>query len=99
VRRAALLVLAVAAVLFALGGAIALADKPEVIDEVDILRVQLAESQAAEAQTRAEALKLVAQQAVGALRAKYKLGDSDSIDPQTRQIRRAPKTTKPAVKL
>ncbi len=73
----------------------ALADKPEIIDEVDLLRVQLAESQAAEAKTRAEALQLVAQQAFTALRAKYKLGESDGIDPQTRQIRRAPKKPTP----
>ncbi len=70
------------------------ADKPETVDEVDLLRAQLAESQANEAQTRADALKLVAMQARDNLRAKYKLGDGDAIDPQTRAIRRKPKEPK-----
>jgi len=72
--------------------------KPETIEEVDLLRVQLAESQAREAQARAEALAQAAQQAVAVLRAKYKLGDSDGIDPQTRQIKRAPKPAKAGAK-
>jgi hypothetical protein len=63
--------------------------KPETVEEVDLLRAQLADSQAAEARTRAEALALVAQQARDALRAKYRMNPEDGIDPQTRQIRRA----------
>jgi hypothetical protein len=63
----------------------------DTVDEVDLLRAQLAEANAREARTRAEAMELLAIQARGELRAKYHIGDADSIDLQTRQIRRAPK--------
>ena len=74
--------------------------KPEIVDEADVLRVQLAESRAAEltakievARRDLEALKLQAAVAVETLEQKYKfkLADGDQIDPTTRAIKRAPK--------
>ncbi len=94
-----LVVLAVA--LFVFGGTVALAEPPKAPEEVaeaDLLRVQLAEANAREAQTRAEALQLLASLERDKLRAKYKLGEADAIDPQTRVIRRAPKPTKATAK-
>lgn len=64
---------------------------PEVIAEVDLLRVQLAQTYAESAQLTADKVKREADEAVKSFRAKYHLGDGDSIDPQTRAIRRAPK--------
>jgi hypothetical protein len=93
--------LAVLLVGHALACGVALAEpapKPEVVEEVDLLRAQLAESQAQEAKTRAEALQILAMQARDNLRAKYRLGDGDGIDPQTRVIRRAPKPDKKPAK-
>ncbi len=63
---------------------------PEVIAETDLLRVQLAQSQAELRARDAADAKREAEAQVTAFRAKYHLGDGDSIDPQTRVIRRAP---------
>lgn len=70
----------------------------ETADEADVLRVQLAETRAEElaakielARRDLETLRTAARDERAALQKKYKLGDGDSIDPQTRAIRRAPK--------
>lgn len=74
----------------------ALAD--ETADEADVLRVQLAETRAEELAAKIELarrdlaqLQAAARDARAALQQKYKLGDGDAIDPQTRAIKRAPK--------
>jgi hypothetical protein len=91
-RRLVIAVLALAIGLFVLGGAVALAEpapKPEVVEETDLLKVQLAESQAREAALRANALMV-------AFRAKYHLGDSDQVDEKGRIVRAPKPEKKPA---
>lgn len=87
----------VAALLFA--AAYACADPvPEIVDEADVLRVQLAESRADSLATKIETAKrdlADLQKQADALRAalqqKYKLAEGDQVDPTTRAIKRAPK--------
>lgn len=62
----------------------ALAAEPETVAEADLLRVRVLELEALIARRAWEA-------EAAAVRAKYKLTDGDSIDGQTRQIKRAPK--------
>ncbi len=79
--------------------------KPEVADEADVLRVQLAESRAENLAVKIEAakrdladLQRAAQDARAKLTAKYVLVDGDQVDPVSRVIQRAPKPeTKAAV--
>ncbi len=75
-----------------------LAPKPEVVDEADVLRVQLAESRAdslaakiESARRDLETLQKAAADERAKLTAKYKLADGDQVDPTTRAIKRAPK--------
>lgn len=78
---------------------IACADpKPEIVDEADVLRVQLAESRAESLAVKIEAakrdlaeLQKAASDERTKLTTKYRLGEGDQIDPQTRAIKRAPK--------
>jgi hypothetical protein len=62
---------------------------PEVVDEADFLRVQNATLRLELAARAYEDAKRVADDEAARVRGKYKLSDSDSIDPQTRAIRRA----------
>lgn len=89
-----LLLAAFAVLLFAC----ALAHADEIVDEVDVLRVQLAESRADALAAKIEAAKRdlaelhrLADDARAALQKKYKLDAGDQIDPSTRAIKRAPK--------
>ncbi len=72
--------------------------KPEVADEADVLRVQLAESRAdslaakiESARRDLETLQKAAADERAKLTVKYKLGEGDQVDPTTRAIKRAPK--------
>lgn len=80
----------------------AFADKPEVAEEADVLRVQLAESRAELLAARIEQAKAdlatlveAAKTERSALQKKYKLAEGDQIDPKTREIKRAPKAPEP----
>lgn len=72
--------------------------KPEVADEADVLRVQLAESRAESLAVKIEAakrdladLQKAATDERTKLTTKYRLGEGDQVDPTTRAIKRAPK--------
>jgi hypothetical protein len=74
------------------------APKPEVVDEADVLRVQLAESRAdalaakiESARRDLETLQKAAQDERAKLTAKYRLAAGDQVDPTSREIKRAPK--------
>ena len=76
----------------------AFAEKLELAEEADVLRVQLAESRAELLSARIEQAKAdlatlveTAKLERTALQRKYKLGDGDQIEPKTREIKRAAK--------
>lgn len=89
-RKLIYIVLATA-VLLVLGGAIALADKPELVEEVDVLRVLLARARLDLATQALDTAKRDAQAVSEGVRSKYKLSEADDVDLQTRAIRRAAK--------
>ncbi len=67
--------------------------KPELVEEADLLRVQLAQARVDLAQRTLNDAKRVADEVNTAVQTKYKLGPEDAVDPQTRVIRRASKKT------
>jgi Xaa-Pro aminopeptidase len=77
-------------------GAPALADPakptallPDVVEEVDLLRAQLAQARVALAERALQDARAAAEQAIAAVRAKHKLTEADSVDMQTRKITRS----------
>jgi hypothetical protein len=67
----------------------------DTIDEADLLRVQLADSEVARCEAQLAAAKLNRDAVRAKVAAKYQLGPGDSINPETRAIVRASKEAAP----
>lgn len=96
IRRLAVVLLVVLAALV-FGGAVALAESlPQEVAEADLLRVQLAQARAELAERALMDARRAVDEAAALVRVKYKIREADTVDVQTRVIKRVPKTpTKP----